>query len=249
MIALFSSVWGARTLTADRWCADGARSLEDVAKRSDLTLQQRVNPSRPGGCRAGPFLCRRAACRVPSGEMERVRDGRSPPGLKKELLAAICGSWGMGCAMHRRRPQSPLTRNFFRQNGPVQVGLKHFAAMARRIPREEIAAAECLLRARLLGLVSRLGGPELAVEALAQTYAQVTGSYIRGAPDSGDIDFLVVLPPGSTQGLDCGVVLSQVRPCIAGEVCVWGGSWSSHCKALALLAHEPDAWKQAGWRP
>uniref|UniRef100_A0A1D1ZYL6 DNA polymerase n=1 Tax=Auxenochlorella protothecoides TaxID=3075 RepID=A0A1D1ZYL6_AUXPR len=39
-LALFSGVWGAGPTTAQKWYADGARSLEDVARRPGLTAQQ-----------------------------------------------------------------------------------------------------------------------------------------------------------------------------------------------------------------
>ncbi len=42
MLGLFESVWGASTSTAEKWHAQGCRTLEDVQARDDLTNQQRV---------------------------------------------------------------------------------------------------------------------------------------------------------------------------------------------------------------
>ena len=49
----FASVWGAGQKTAERWWAEGCRSLDDVRLRTDLTEQQAGSiPFRP--CIKGP---------------------------------------------------------------------------------------------------------------------------------------------------------------------------------------------------
>ena len=42
VIALFESVWGASTATAEKWHAQGCKTISDVRARDDLTNQQLV---------------------------------------------------------------------------------------------------------------------------------------------------------------------------------------------------------------
>lgn len=74
--------------------------------------------------------------------------------------------------------------------------------MERKIPRQEVAVAERVVRRAVFELVEELA-PALPAEAVAQTYAFATGSFCRGAPESSDVDMLIVLPPG-LQAQDCG---------------------------------------------
>ena len=59
-----------------------------------------------------------------------------------------------------------------------RIGLKHFEDFELRIPREEIEVIEKAVNSVIDGLSSKYT-------------ATVCGSYRRGLPSSGDIDFLL----------------------------------------------------------
>ena len=72
----------------------------------------------------------------------------------------------------------------------------YLPAPKERIPRAEVAEAEAIVRRAVLGVLGDLTG--LGEEALAhRLHVRVVGSYVRGAPDSGDIDFIIAPPPAA----------------------------------------------------
>jgi DNA polymerase lambda len=70
-----------------------------------------------------------------------------------------------------------------------KVGLKYFNDLELKIPREQVAIAESIVREATFELVEQLGAPNPE-----KTYCFATGSYRRGKPESSDIDILIVLP-------------------------------------------------------
>ena len=56
LLMQFASVWGAGHKTAERWWAEGCRSLDDVRLRKDLTEQQASSVPFRLCVRGPPFL-------------------------------------------------------------------------------------------------------------------------------------------------------------------------------------------------
>ena len=65
LLALFQGVWGAGLKTAQRWVAAGCRSLDDVARRTDLSEQTRVG--------AAAALLRGAGWQARTGPARRLQ--------------------------------------------------------------------------------------------------------------------------------------------------------------------------------
>jgi hypothetical protein len=85
-----------------------------------------------------------------------------------------------------------------------EVGLKYLDDFEKRIPRAEVAHAEAIVREATFDLVDRMGADDTE-----RTYCRATGSYIRGKPDSGDIDMLIALPPSQAE-CDCSEFLHRL---------------------------------------
>ena len=75
---------------------------------------------------------------------------------------------------------------------------KHVHDLAERIPRAEVTAIYSAVRAALRAVMRRSGVPSADVEAAATAVA--CGSYRRGAPDSSDVDVLVMRHDGGPDG-------------------------------------------------
>lgn len=91
------------------------------------------------------------------------------------------------------------------------VGLKYYSDFQRKTPRHETELSERILRKLVFDLAEGLG----ATDDTEKTYCCATGSYRRGAAESGDIDILIVLPP-SLSHFSCseflyGVLSSLLR--------------------------------------
>ncbi|KAL0035862.1 hypothetical protein WJX77_005685 [Trebouxia sp. C0004] len=84
------------------------------------------------------------------------------------------------------------------------AGLKHFDDMQQRIPRSEVEQVHRLV----CGVVKEVVGVEGLPDA-DRLHCRVTGSYIRGKPMTGDIDFLIMAPP-SQEPVACGAVLQAL---------------------------------------
>lgn len=62
---LFASVWGCGDIVAEKWYREGHRNLDDVRKRTDLTMQQQVlHADRAGFCVRNSTPLQRIATRV-----------------------------------------------------------------------------------------------------------------------------------------------------------------------------------------
>lgn len=85
-----------------------------------------------------------------------------------------------------------------------RVGLKYFQDFEKKIPRDEVARAEAIVREVAFDLVERLGARDSE-----RTYCFATGSFKRGKPESSDVDILTVLPP-SLINQDCGEFMHQL---------------------------------------
>jgi hypothetical protein len=85
-----------------------------------------------------------------------------------------------------------------------KCGLKYFDEFEVKIPRDEVAKAESIVREATFELVEHLGArnPE-------KTYCFATGSYRRGKAESSDIDILIVLPENMPVQ-DCHEFLQQL---------------------------------------
>jgi DNA polymerase beta len=70
-------------------------------------------------------------------------------------------------------------------NDKQRVGLRYYEDLLQRIPREEMLQHELLLR-------------ELLPASMTDYHTDIVGSFRRGALNSGDIDLLVRMPPGTT---------------------------------------------------
>ncbi|KAK9820567.1 hypothetical protein WJX72_011724 [[Myrmecia] bisecta] len=155
----FMAVWGAAEATAERWYNDGARTLDDVRKRTDLTEQQ-------------------------------------------------------------------------------TVGLKYFDDLQHLIPRVEAVKVEQLVyttACKLLGC-----DPEAESDRI---HCRGMGSYLRGKPATGDIDFLI-MPPASagevapgpllqsllTSLLRKGLLLNELSPGRPRSVHDRSATWLGLCK-------------------
>jgi len=80
-----------------------------------------------------------------------------------------------------------------------RIGLKYFTDFEQRIPRAEVQDVEGQLRELTLTTLIATPGllpPHLSHrEALSpRLHARVAGSYLRGRPSCGDIDFIVAVP-------------------------------------------------------
>ncbi|KAL3149104.1 hypothetical protein ABBQ32_001946 [Trebouxia sp. C0010 RCD-2024] len=112
---------------------------------------------------------------------------------------ATCQRWyNAGCrTLDDIRARSDLTEQ-------QVIGLKYFDDMQQRIPRTEVEQVHSLV----YGVVKDV----LAVEGLPDAdrlHCRVTGSYIRGKPMTGDMDFLI-MPPPSRGPVACGAVLQAL---------------------------------------
>jgi len=79
----------------------------------------------------------------------------------------------------------------FKLSEQQRVGIKYYTDFQIKIPREEVAVAERLVREATFQLVENCGGSADA----ERTFVAATGSYGRGKLECGDIDILIVLPP------------------------------------------------------
>ena len=79
-----------------------------------------------------------------------------------------------------------------------RIGLDHYEDFQRRIPRQEIERHEAVVKTALS-------------EMLPHLKATIGGSYRRGAPDSGDVDFLVTAP-GLSAGTLSHLVFQKLIP-------------------------------------
>ena len=85
-----------------------------------------------------------------------------------------------------------------------RVGFKYFDDFEKKIPREQVARAETIVREAVFDLVERLGSTDPE-----RTYCFATGSFRRGKPESSDVDILIVLPP-SLINQDCREFMHQL---------------------------------------
>eukprot|EP00727_Mastigamoeba_balamuthi_P010798 m51a1_g6340 putative dna polymerase beta (360) ;mRNA; r:32937-34539 len=74
-------------------------------------------------------------------------------------------------------------------NNHQRIGLKYFEDLEKKVPREEIAQIEAIVKKEAAKV-----DPRLACEAV--------GSYRRGLPESGDIDVLMTHPDYTTERKD-----------------------------------------------
>ncbi|KAL3133282.1 hypothetical protein ABBQ38_007162 [Trebouxia sp. C0009 RCD-2024] len=112
---------------------------------------------------------------------------------------ATCQRWyNAGCrTLDDIRARTDLTEQ-------QVIGLKYFDDMQQRIPRTEVEQVHSLV----YGVVKEV----LAVEGLPDAdrlHCRVTGSYIRGKPMTGDMDFLI-MPPPSKEPVASGAVLQAL---------------------------------------
>ncbi|KAI8475792.1 MAG: fingers domain of DNA polymerase lambda-domain-containing protein [Monoraphidium minutum] len=81
-----------------------------------------------------------------------------------------------------------------------RVGLKHFEDFEDRISRDEVAEAEDILTeamAEVFQARPEFGAGGMTRQQLldARLHVRVTGSYLRGLDDTGDIDVVIAAPP------------------------------------------------------
>ncbi|KAK9865403.1 hypothetical protein WJX84_007229 [Apatococcus fuscideae] len=85
------------------------------------------------------------------------------------------------------------------------VGLKYHEDLQHRIPRSEVQMAEDAIRQAVMEVL-----PSRRIDdASDPLYAYCMGSYLRGKPATGDIDFMLV-PPASMGKLPCGPLLQRL---------------------------------------
>lgn len=90
--------------------------------------------------------------------------------------------------------------------GLQQIGLKYFDDFEDRIPRDEVAEAEGILRDTVAQVIMELPElncpPGITSQELIDSglHARVMGSYLRGHPTTGDIDVVISAP------LTCGEI-------------------------------------------
>lgn len=79
-----------------------------------------------------------------------------------------------------------------------QCGLKYVDDFEQRISRAQVSAVQMQLRQTVFELLEHMGCQDVEL-----TYCFVTGSYMRGAEDCGDIDLLTCLPPSLGDAPSC----------------------------------------------
>lgn len=152
-----------------------------------------------------------------SGHLSRVTAAAGDE--RHKSLESLMEIWGVAAAtaekwyvqfglkspadVRAKHEQDPIA---FKLTEQQRCGLTHFEDFKRKIPRPEVALAESIVRSTIFDLLEERG---LSTAEVARTYAFATGSYIRGAAESSDIDMLVILPPVASD-VDVGAFLQQL---------------------------------------
>ena len=135
-----------------------------------------------------PFIGERLAAKIEeivwTNRLRRLENASLEP--NDQILQIFMKIYGVGYAqaslwvdqghrtLHDLATKVPLTKN-------QQIGIAHYDDFLQRIPRAEVTAHDTLVRS--------------AISALDPTVrVTIGGSYRRGAPDCGDIDFIITKP-------------------------------------------------------
>jgi DNA polymerase/3'-5' exonuclease PolX len=200
----------------NRALAEGARVLRKLKRPLDDAESARSTLRRAGV--TGAETLEKILTILREGRHPRVREQASDP--SNAARACLSRAWGVSARkadewFFSKGWSTPAQVLEGAVRGQVQLsamqrcGLEHYDDFLRRIPREEVAEAEalvkeCAIEAVAEALAERAGGGEglraaiteelSAPENAACLHARVLGSYVRGqSRDCGDIDVLIAV--------------------------------------------------------
>ncbi|KAL1973632.1 hypothetical protein VTN31DRAFT_6267 [Thermomyces dupontii] len=185
--------------TADHWRTISYRKAISALRQQTTHIKTKAQALAIQGI--GERLADKIEEIVTTGRLQRLENTSLTP--EDRALQLFLSVYGVGIAQASRwvarglytledlKTKADLTRN-------QRIGVERYDDFRQRIPREEVAAHEEIVRQAV-----QEGDPDM------QTI--IAGSYRRGAPTSGDID-VIITKPGATVETIRSLVMETVVP-------------------------------------